>query len=265
MGFILLLPVIIAILAVCSMLKIEPKLDLSMLKDLDSTESSRLQSELAKDPEKKTSRYILLQDAAENMGLSCSPSASLPFLEEFRICKHSDFHSIEFRNLVTAEVEDTKIMVFDMSVSSCNGFSLLTEQTVGLIQNPDLLLPAFDLEPLNNRSLSSIRFQRCAVEFLNDVTFGSVYRLRGNDGNAVRDKFDPAVRNHLIDTGGLYLEGRDDLLLYCFPAKLTTPFELQNFFSQGFDLMSLFTRQDVERECIANLIEKMRLMRTRNK
>ena len=60
-----------------------------------------------------------------------------------------------------------------------------------------------------------------------------------------------------MDLGGIYLEGRNDLLLYCFPLSLIKPHELKSFFTQGFDLMQLFTRKDVAPECVANQIKAM--------
>ena len=60
-----------------------------------------------------------------------------------------------------------------------------------------------------------------------------------------------------MELDGIYVEGKGDLLLYCFPDTMMEPSELQTFFSVGFNLMSLLARQDVQRECVANDIREL--------
>ena len=222
--------------------------------------------------QKEVARHDYLKLAAEKIGLSClTDTASRPtvepLVEEFRIYIFSKLRApIEFKNLITAEVDSTRIMVFDMSspiihhlrigVHSCRLINS-KQQTVGLIQSSDLDLPLFDLEPLNFRSLSGNQFEQFDVKFLNDPSFKNFYRLRGNDCNGVRDLFDSQLRKHLMELDGIYVEGKGDLLLYCFPDTMMEPSELQTFFSVGFNLMSLLARQDVQRECVANDIREL--------
>jgi hypothetical protein len=130
---------------------------------------------------------------------------------------------------------------FEYRYTTGGGKSSHTERfSVMLWEGDAVALPRFCCTPEGFFDRLAQRFGRQDLDFPEDPEFSGAYQLQGDDEAAVRGKFTPEVRRHLLANPRQHVAATGHALVWWRPGRLPKPDELDALFAEGDGVRRLF-------------------------
>jgi hypothetical protein len=121
------------------------------------------------------------------------------------------------------------------------------EQTVLLLKDERLALPAFALRPEGlEDKLDEKVFGHQDVDFESHPLFSKKYRLQGADEDGVRDLFDENLLSYFEDKEGLWVEGNGKEIIVYKHGKLVPQDQLEPFMKRGLAILKRLIHEPTE-------------------
>lgn len=146
-------------------------------------------------------------------------------------------------NVIEPQSGGERFIAFDFSYTEGTGKRATTyTQTVIRLDLPGMTLPSFEATPENflTKLAQGVGFRD--IEMDGRSAFNRLFRLKGQDEEAIREVFTPLILNYLEQpqSRNLCLEGAGDRLLVYRLNRRPKPEELEAFLEEGKTLLNLF-------------------------
>lgn len=138
---------------------------------------------------------------------------------------------------IVAESEDTTLYIFDYSYTVGSGKNSRTyNQTLAVIQNPDLRIPDFAMrnESLFDRLGNLVGMQD--IDFESHPNFSRMFKLTGSNEQAIRELFRPQLLEYFETRGGIAVEAGYGGFVYYLPGKKIKPQDIRQFMSTAYEI-----------------------------
>lgn len=161
----------------------------------------------------------------------------------FTLFQHG--HGKHVSNVVRARLERSDVLLFDYRYTIGAGKNSHTyHQTVLVFTHPETALPRFSLRPEKFWDKLADALGSKDINFPEAEVFSKLYRLNGEDEEAVRALFDGEKLDYFTQNPNLYIEAAGDTFLYYRLSRLVKVEELPAFIEAGLEVWRMF-KQDV--------------------
>ncbi len=188
-------------------------------------------------------RREALEAVATEMGLEYKKDGDVSLqdqLDGFKL--FSNGRSRKLDNLIVGETDEVRIALFDYRYTVGSGKHRSTpRQTVASLQSASLVIPDFSMRPegMFDRIGGMIGFQD--VNFDTHPTFSKMFVLKGNNEEAVRQCFTPAVLEFFEQRKGISVEADHGRLIFFRPNKRLKADEFRDLLGQAYEVFGAMT------------------------
>lgn len=189
-------------------------------------------------------RSDALQEFAVRRGLSFMGRTDLDIYEKFPdFWLFSEGMEQSVQNLISGVIDHVQVSLFDYQYKTGAGpgqMSMERDRTVIVLGSDKLSLPSFQLYPRNSLYVISSFLGKQDITVPSQPVFSKAYVLRGDDEGAVRNVFSDTICSFFSNRTGWNAEGKGKRLLVYRDNMRTSPEEMQNFLSEGLEILKLF-------------------------
>jgi len=147
-------------------------------------------------------------------------------------------------NIMEGIYQTNQISIFDYQYETATSSSLrnIYQQTVVLLQNDDLTLSHFILQPESlSDKIDSKFFGLQDVDIDLHPNFSSNYLLHGSEENKIRSIFNEKILSFFENHDGLFVEGKDNqLLIYKKNVLISNEEGIKALMEEGVSILNLF-------------------------
>jgi len=190
-------------------------------------------------------RTAAIEQLARDMGFAFIPDGTVFFEQPFALLHlFTQGHSKKIHNVLSGQLEDIEVLLFDYRYTVGSGRSSSTHQlTVAAFRAPDSNLPSFELRPehLFHKIGQAFGYQDIDMEDYTD--FSNRYLLRGQDEQAVRAAFSPQTIHGLEGEKNWCIEASDQWMVI-YNHKHIKPEQWPEFLDKTWNLFLSFQQSD---------------------
>ena len=183
-------------------------------------------------------RKEALEKTAEELGLVFQPDN-----EELqhRFSHFKLFNSGRKRtlyNVITGDSGEVRISIFDYKYTTGSGKHQQTQkQTVAAIQSSELMgQPSFRMRPEGffDKVGSAMGFQD--IDFDSHPTFSKLFVLQGENEEAIREFFTPALLEFFETKQGYCVEASEDAMFFYRPRRKINPDQIKELLGETYEV-----------------------------
>ena len=179
---------------------------------------------------------------AEVMGLTFFPDGDPNLLERLSLFKlFNQGHGRKMMNLIQGDSGEVKIAIFDYQYTTGGGKNQQTHlQSIVALQSYKLLCPDFTMRPERMFDKLGAVLGLQDIDFKSNPAFSTMYLLKGDDEQQIRDFFDDGILSVMEKKQKLCVEAVPKKMIVYYANRPPRADQLKSLFAEALEIYSVF-------------------------